>query len=128
MERRITMSEGGCWLWEGGLDKDGYGKVTVGGRTWAVHILMRQLFYGAEGGIKHHSCRTKRCCNPEHVEASWRDEHVKMHEEEINAGRGNGGTKPEVRRERRKSHQARTTIGRPPKNRRPAGVEVELVF
>ena len=58
-----------CWLWTGGLDKDGYGKLSVGKVSLRVH---RFMFERAVGPIPNglgvlHRCDVRNCCNPAHL-------------------------------------------------------------
>jgi hypothetical protein len=60
-----------CVLWQGALDRDGYGKRMVQGKTVAVH---RWAYERANGSIPagmeiDHLCRNRRCYNPEHLDA-----------------------------------------------------------
>lgn len=59
----------GCWIWTGGVNNMGYGKMKFGTKIMAVHRLVYQL---AHGFIKPrdwclHKCDTPRCVNPEHI-------------------------------------------------------------
>ena len=72
---------GACWLWFGGLDKDGYGKfqLTTYQRPPArtqlhvrAHRLAWELTHGVEMPAEFvtlHSCDTPRCVNPDHISA-----------------------------------------------------------
>lgn len=60
----------GCWLWTGSRDLNGYGQMNRRGRLFRVH---RFVFEGLHGvlpfGIElDHLCRSRACCNPEHLE------------------------------------------------------------
>ena len=66
------LGPNGCWLWTGAVDGRGYGHVGNGtGRNIKAHRLSYELKCGpiAEGLTIDHRCRTKRCVNPEHLEA-----------------------------------------------------------
>jgi hypothetical protein len=64
----FTIKEG-CWLWNGPVCKDGYGKVKRFGKTLRAH----RVFYEAhvapipEGLLVLHRCDTPKCVNPEHL-------------------------------------------------------------
>ncbi len=76
---------GHCYLWTGGLDKDGYGITRWEGRSGArVHRVVYELTYGpipyGEDGKQldlDHTCRERRCARPEHLEAVSRSTNVK---------------------------------------------------
>lgn len=68
----------GCWLWDGALSGVGYGVLNVGqaesggGRSKIryAHVLSYEIHKGVvpEGLELDHICRTRSCCNPDHVE------------------------------------------------------------
>jgi len=58
----------GCWIWTGGLDRDGYGRVR------ATRRLAHRIVYTAERGQigalqLDHTCRRRSCVCPWHLEA-----------------------------------------------------------
>lgn len=64
----------GCWLWTGPLDKDGYGKIGINGRSDRAHRVSYEAFVGPipEGMTIDHvhdrGCRHRSCINPDHLE------------------------------------------------------------
>lgn len=60
-----------CWLWTACLDRRGYGKFGVAGKTKATHRLAYEYLRGPvpEGLVLDHLCMNTRCCNPWHLEA-----------------------------------------------------------
>lgn len=68
--RRIEVDPSGCWIYTGGTNGDGYCQVQVAGRKHMVHRLIFELVAGPldEGHQLDHLCRTRRCCNPTHLE------------------------------------------------------------
>ena len=58
----------GCWLWNGGLNKDGYGRIHVD----SEHRLAHRVFYELKVSPldRDHqlsnTCGTRSCVNPEH--------------------------------------------------------------
>lgn len=73
---------GECWLWQGGLDKDGYGKFQVTlsraglpprahtpQRHVRAHHFAYELARGAPafGALLMHSCDNPRCVRPDHL-------------------------------------------------------------
>jgi hypothetical protein len=64
-----------CWLWTGGRNASGYGRITESkrlesGRRWYTHRLVYTLLVGPipDGMELDHLCRVRHCCNPEHLE------------------------------------------------------------
>ena len=62
--------EGGCWLWIGYKDKDGYGKFCVNRKHTRAHRFAYETFVGpiAPGLEIDHKCRVRSCVNPAHLE------------------------------------------------------------
>ena len=60
-----------CWLWTGGIDKDGYGKFWWHGQTGRAHRWVYGFCVGPipDGLQIDHLCRVPRCVNPDHLEA-----------------------------------------------------------
>src|SRR5574338_365554 len=77
--------EGNCWEWQGTLNKDGYGLITI-----AVHKLSYVMAKGKipKGFVIDHLCRNRKCCNPNHLEAVT---------PKVNAVRGNSGLHMKLR-------------------------------
>jgi hypothetical protein len=67
-----------CWLFRGHLDKDGYGKLSVDGRTRYAHIIAYELEVGPVpvGLTLDHLCRTRACARPSHLEPVTRGANV----------------------------------------------------
>lgn len=78
LDRALAMTEkqaGGCWLFTGSLDKDGYGLIGVKGLgTQRVHRLAYTVLRGPipVGMEIDHLCRVRNCMNPAHLEAVTR--------------------------------------------------------
>jgi hypothetical protein len=74
---RISVDDNGCWLWTGYTDGDGYSLFVRGTahlgtrRQGAAHRLAYEAFVGPipERHEIDHSCRVRRCVNPEHLRA-----------------------------------------------------------
>ena len=60
----------GCWLWAGSLNRNGYGRISLGGRTRVVHRVVWVLCgYELDSSqVLDHLCRVRSCCNPAHLE------------------------------------------------------------
>lgn len=70
---RLTSPEPntGCWLWTGAVSKNGYGTMTVGGKTRMAHRISYSAYKGAipDGLHIDHRCKVRSCVNPSHLEA-----------------------------------------------------------
>lgn len=66
---RVTRLESACWVWQGADSGNGYGRISVDGKTRAVHILVYEIYIGPvpRGLVLDHDCRNRLCCNPEHL-------------------------------------------------------------
>ena len=81
-ERRIMpLPWSGCWIWLGGVDKGGYGRIGVGG--WhgpniLTHRASWEIYKGEipVGMCVLHKCDTPPCCNPEHLFLGTRIDNV----------------------------------------------------
>lgn len=60
----------GCWLWNGCMDKVGYGIIHTKGKSRYAHRLSYELFIGEldDGLVLDHLCENKSCVNPFHLE------------------------------------------------------------
>jgi len=76
-------SEQECWPWKDGLQKNGYGYLSVGGRAGKdlpVHRIAKTLSMGEEiptGQVVMHSCDNPPCCNPSHLESGTQSDNIK---------------------------------------------------
>src|SRR6202042_1668640 len=61
---------GPCWLYLGGLSRDGYGSWWKEGKNRPVHVSVYVALVGPipEGLQPDHLCRNRPCCNPAHLE------------------------------------------------------------
>ena len=70
-------AEGECLLWQGVVNKDGYGLFWLQGRAYLAHRLAWKFRHGAfpdQGRIIRHTCHNRLCGNPGHlVEGTQRD-------------------------------------------------------
>lgn len=61
----------GCWVWSGGLDKDGYGSMSVGNGKSAIraHRYSYEINIGPipDGLFVLHRCDNPPCVNPTHL-------------------------------------------------------------
>lgn len=73
--------ESGCWLWDGYMDRNGYGKIhdRANKRSEWAHRFS-YLMHKGDIPDKHeidHVCQVTRCVNPFHLEAVTKREHVR---------------------------------------------------
>jgi hypothetical protein len=71
----------GCWLWTGAGNEFGYGQIWDGDKLRAAHAIAYELATGksALGKIIGHSCETRNCVNPAHLEAITASENAQWH-------------------------------------------------
>ena len=75
----------GCWLYQGFLNAEGYGRVTVRhGKTVKTHYAHRLAWERTHGAIPsgaqvHHVCGKRACCNPKHLELVTHAQHGARH-------------------------------------------------
>lgn len=67
----IPEPNSGCWIWLRATIGHGYGWVKFDGKKDLAHRVFYRLAKGPipEGHEIDHLCRTKVCCNPDHLEA-----------------------------------------------------------
>lgn len=71
IEDRLAMvPECGCWIWLGELNRNGYGRISLGGKRLMAHRVLYELMVGpiGEGLVLDHLCRMRCCVNPAHME------------------------------------------------------------
>lgn len=65
----IPEPNSGCWLWLSYVDKDGYGKFTVDGKSYGAHRISFNIFKSsiADDDVIRHTCDNPFCVNPDHL-------------------------------------------------------------
>ena len=78
---KYVEADNGCWLWIGGKDVTGYGKMLAFGRIVLAHRVAYELHVGPIPNDRtiHHVCEVKLCVNPEHLVVITRSEHGGLH-------------------------------------------------
>lgn len=73
-----TVTETGCWEWNGARKSQGYGVLNVNGKTARVHRLAYEAWVGPipEGLDLRHKCDNPPCMNPDHLEPGTRRQNV----------------------------------------------------
>ncbi len=79
---KVDMT-GDCWLWTGSTSRAGYGRWGggSGGVRWLA-LAHRSAYEAMVGPIPpglqiDHTCRTRACCNPAHLEAVTQRENLR---------------------------------------------------
>lgn len=81
--RKRTIEDRGysssCWVWNGSLNRRGYGQISVAGRNCKTHRLAYEHLAGpiAPGLTIDHLCSVKECLNPEHLEVVTFEENTR---------------------------------------------------
>lgn len=81
----VPEPNSGCWLWDGGYNSKGYGRLYVGSvvdstaRQALAHKLAFEMYRGEvpEGLELDHLCRVTACVNPLHLEPVTHAENIR---------------------------------------------------
>jgi len=70
---------GRCWIWNGRVSPNGYGRISILGKDAYAHRVSYILFIGdiTKGLVLDHLCRVRRCVNPSHLESVSIGENVR---------------------------------------------------
>jgi hypothetical protein len=68
--QRVIKLENGCWEWTGKINNYGYGICQFNKKEKPAHCVAYAWKYGPipNGLVADHTCRNRRCVNPDHVE------------------------------------------------------------
>lgn len=69
IQNKITIVTNGCWLWQGELNRNGYGRCWCSNKRHMTHRLIYTLLKSSidKGLLLDHTCRIRNCCNPTHT-------------------------------------------------------------
>lgn len=67
---RTRVDGNGCYIWQAARDRDGYGRLTVDGRSWRAHRYVFTIVHGDPGPkMVCHLCGVPACVRPDHLAA-----------------------------------------------------------
>lgn len=68
-----------CWIWQLTLNNKGYGRITYKGKVTYAHIHHWEKINGPvpEGLELDHTCKTRACVNPDHLEPITHGENLR---------------------------------------------------
>ncbi len=75
---RNSERQGGCRVWTGSKDRDGYGRISIDGSKRPAHRVAYEIANGPvpSGLVIDHLCRNRACINPKHLEAVAQSENI----------------------------------------------------
>ena len=111
---------GECWLWTGCCGTNGYGLFKLEGKMWICHRFSYFLANGelpAPPLLVRHKCKSKKCCNPEHLESGTPSENTNDRLRDGTDSRGEKCwkaklTEAQVREIRKRSEEKQTDLAK----------------
>lgn len=85
IQSRLTIIDS-CWLYLGSIDKNGYAKIYVDGKTHQGHRIMYTLKNSLTLSPRthvHHICKHKNCINPDHAKHIGVVGHTILHKTKV---------------------------------------------
>jgi hypothetical protein len=81
LQHKIEKQANGCWVWQGYINRKGYGRINLSGRKYTAHRIAHELW--GEGPIPkglqvQHLCGNSLCCNPAHLIAGTASENAAL--------------------------------------------------
>lgn len=77
--KNLFLTEDGCYEWTGSVGTDGYGLMSVEGKTRRVHRVAASVFFGMDlrsDLLVLHHCDNTRCWNPDHLWLGTNDDNM----------------------------------------------------
>jgi hypothetical protein len=88
--RKIEKQGNGCWIWQGGINKKGYGRIKLSKHSYrVVHRVAYELWVEPipKGFQVQHLCGNSLCCNPAHLVAGTAQESAALRTQYREGGR-----------------------------------------
>lgn len=79
----VEQTQGGCWLWKGALNHNGYATMKLDGYARRAHRFIYENLTGEtipEGMQLDHTCKNRHCVNPDHLDVVTQYENMRRGE------------------------------------------------